>query len=244
MTLNDPAEEPLDGPLLDAARGYNRPPDAVPREAIWASIQTARRQRSPIYAGRGRSAGMPSHRRPTQLIGWPLAAAAAAMVILTSGIVIGRWAYDQQLATSRTDPQVPIPAIDSITARGRTPAAPQAAYDIAVTRDLTQAEALLTAYRAGSSPARDQARGRDTDALVASWARDVLSNTRLLLDSPAGADPQHRRLLEDLEVVLVQMVASAPTNPRAEREMIDSTLQRQHVMTRLRSAVPAGGIGI
>ena len=240
----DPVEELLDRPLLDAARGYNRPPDAVPREAMWASIQTARRHRSPIRAGGGCGATVPSHQRPTQLIGWPLAAVAAAMVILTSGIVIGKWALDQQLATRRTGSRVPIPAIDSITARGRTPAGSQAAYDIAVTRDLTQAEALLTAYRAGSSPARDQDRDRDADALVANWARDVLSNTRLLLDSPAGAAPQRRRLLEDLEVVLVQMVASAPTNPRAEREMIDSTLQHQHVMTRLRSAVPAGGIGI
>jgi hypothetical protein len=244
MTPIDPVDEPLDGPLLDAARGYNRPPDAVPREAMWASIQTARRGRSPIHAGRRRSAPVPSHRRPTRLlIGWPLAAAAAATVILTSGVVIGRWARDQQLAASRPGPQGAIPAIDSITGT-RTPAAPQAAYDIAVTRDLTQAEALLTAYRAGRSPVRDQGQGRDADALVASWAREVLSNTRLLLDSPAGAEPQRRRLLEDLEVVLVQIVASAPTNPQAEREMIDSTLQHQHVMTRLRSAVPAGGIGI
>jgi hypothetical protein len=37
------------------------------------------------------------------------------------------------------------------------------------------------------------------------WARDLLTTTRLLLDSPAGADPARRELLETLELVLVQI---------------------------------------
>jgi hypothetical protein len=114
------------------------------------------------------------------------------------------------------------------------------AYQVAVAHDLTQAEALLTTYRAeGRSPD-----GQTGATEVAGWARDVLSNTRLLLDSPAGADPKQRRLLEDLELVLVQLVELAPDPSGAERQMIDSTLEHDHVMSRIRYAVPAGATGI
>jgi hypothetical protein len=114
------------------------------------------------------------------------------------------------------------------------------AYQVAVAHDLTQAEALLTAYRSeGRSPD-----GQAGSADVTGWARDVLSNTRLLLDSPAGADPKQRRLLEDLELVLVQLVELSPDSSGAERQMIDSTLEHGHVLSRIRYAVPAGATGI
>jgi hypothetical protein len=77
---------------------------------------------------------------------------------------------------------------------------------------------------------------------MSAWARDLLSNTRLLLDSPAAVDPERRRLLEDLELVLVQIVQLAPANT-ADRAMIDRALEHDHVMTRLRTAVPAGQAG-
>jgi len=72
------------------------------------------------------------------------------------------------------------------------------------------------------------------DSLTARWARDVLSNTRLLLDSPAGEDPVRRRLLEDLETVLVQLVQRSGRTAE-DRAMLDRTLQRTQILTRLRS---------
>jgi hypothetical protein len=111
---------------------------------------------------------------------------------------------------------------------------PASAYQMAAVRHLSEAEALLTSFRTRS--ATDQ----QMDAQLGSWARELLSNTRLLLDSPVANDPQRRPLLEDLELVLVQIVQLSPGSTPQDREMIEKTLRQDHVMTRLRTAIPAG----
>ena len=111
---------------------------------------------------------------------------------------------------------------------------PASAYQLAAVRHLSEAEALLTSFRTRS--ATDQ----QMDAQLGSWARDLLNNTRLLLDSPVANDPQRRPLLEDLELVLVQIVQLSPGSTPQDREMIEKTLRQDHVMTRLRTAIPAG----
>jgi hypothetical protein len=108
------------------------------------------------------------------------------------------------------------------------------AYQLAAVRHLSEAEALLTSFRTRSNT--DQ----QMDAQLGSWARELLSNTRLLLDSPVANDPQRRPLLEDLELVLVQIVQLSPGSTPQDRELIEKTLQHDHVMTRLRTAIPAG----
>jgi hypothetical protein len=234
MTFDDAEDEPLDPVLLEAAREYNAPPPAVPRDAMWSAIQAARaaaRSDSPIRS-------VQSERRPQSRRAWRWSyvwpAAIAAGLVLATGIAIGRWTGAppaHTIAAVVPQPTRPAPAI---TSGDRT------AYQVAVAHDLTQAEALLTTYRTeGRSPD-----GQTSATEVAGWARDVLSNTRLLLDSPAGADPKQRRLLEDLELVLVQLVELAPDPSGAERQMIDSTLEHDHVMSRIRYAVPAGATGI
>jgi len=112
----------------------------------------------------------------------------------------------------------------------------QALYRVAATQTLVQAEALLTAYRA------DQG-SRDPQAMqqAARWARDVLSSTRLLIDSPAGRDPHMRSLLSDLELILVQLVQLSGTPLQAnERDLIERAMRERDLLPRLRSAVPAG----
>jgi hypothetical protein len=111
---------------------------------------------------------------------------------------------------------------------------PASAYQLTAVRHLSEAEALLTSFRTRSTT--DQ----QMDAQLGSWARSLLSNTRLLLDSPVANDPQRRPLLEDLELVLVQIVQLSPGSTPQDREMIEKTLQQDHVMTRLRTAIPAG----
>jgi hypothetical protein len=108
------------------------------------------------------------------------------------------------------------------------------AYQLTTVQHLSEAEALLTSFRTRS--AADQ----QMDAQLGSWARELLSNTRLLLDSPIASDPQRRPLLEDLELVLVQIVQLSPGSTPQDRELIEKTLQQDHVMTRLRTAIPAG----
>ncbi len=115
-----------------------------------------------------------------------------------------------------------------------TNSTPASAYQLAAVRHLSEAEALLTSFRTRSNT--DQ----QMDAQLGSWARELLSNTRLLLDSPVANDPQRRPLLEDLELVLVQIVQLSPGSTPQDRELIEKTLQHDHVMTRLRTAIPAG----
>jgi len=111
---------------------------------------------------------------------------------------------------------------------------PSRADQLAAARHLSEAEALLTSFRTRSTT--DQ----QMDAQLGTWARELLNKTRLLMDSPVASDPQRRPLLEDLELVLVQIVQLSPGSTPQDREMIEKTLQQDHVMTRLRTAIPAG----
>lgn len=137
------------------------------------------------------------------------------------------------------EPRATQPFVASVAPRD-LPALPdstvQAFYRTAAQQTLVQAEALLTAYRGAESV-------RDPQAMqqAARWARDVLSSTRLLLDSPAGHDPQMRTLFTDLELILAQIVqlSGMPLQAR-ERELIDRALRDRDLLPRLRSAVPNG----
>jgi hypothetical protein len=112
--------------------------------------------------------------------------------------------------------------------------ASRALYQAAAVQTLTQAEAVLVAYRAGTlDTAQASQLGR--------WARDVLSSTRLLIDSPAARDPELQRLLGDLELLLAQLVQlSGSRLTPDERELIDQGLRARDLLPRIRSAVPAG----
>jgi hypothetical protein len=105
------------------------------------------------------------------------------------------------------------------------------AYTVAASQHLTEAEAMLTAFKG------DLNQGR-MDAQISAWGKDLLSNTRLLLDSPAAKDPARRRLLQDLELVLVQIVQLSPNASSRDRDLIKGALTDDQVITRLRTAIP------
>jgi hypothetical protein len=147
--------------------------------------------------------------------------AAAAVLVLAVGIGIGRL----------TIPRIPVTGSIKLA-----PPVPEA-YAIATTQQLVQAQALLTQFNAN-------ARGANDDAHLAAWARDLLSNTRLLLDSPAGADPHRRQLLEDLELVLVQIAALSPDAAASDRAAIAHTLDDAHVLTRIKADIPTNQVGL
>jgi hypothetical protein len=197
--------------LAREARAYNAPPPVVPRDEMWAAIQAARARTSP--AGSTEGPAMPHRNR--RVYAW--IGMAATLVI---GVAIGRFALGTHAASTETPVIAAAPAADTVST----------SYQVATTEHLARAEALLTAF--GSST-RDAA----TDTQLSNWARDVLSNTRLLLDSPAGLDPSRRSLLEDLERVLVQIVQRSPAEGASEeRTHVERTLQRTQVLPRLRSA--------
>jgi len=273
--------------LRTKAQGYNAPPVRVPRDEMWAAIQAKRAAGPRVVYGGGSVSPVSTKRFGTKV--W-LGAAAAAMLLVATGVGIGRWTATpvvQKVATvspvkpsvvesSGTQPsseaqtvapvqtsgdegrshsnRVPETGIrvaaasgrnatvpsgpdspSNITSKGQSSTGPSSAYQLTAVQHLSEAEALLTSFRTRSTA--DQ----QMDAQLASWARQLLSNTRLLLDSPVANDPQRRPLLEDLELVLVQIVQLSPGSTPQDRELIEKTLQQDHVMTRLRTAIPAGG---
>jgi hypothetical protein len=111
---------------------------------------------------------------------------------------------------------------------------------VATAQHLAQAEALLTTYAAPEAAGSAAAAGPAgmLAAPDAAWARDLLTTTRLLLDSPAGRDPSRRALLEDLELVLGQIARLPGADSPAERALIDRALRRGDLLAKLRAAVP------
>ena len=204
-------------------------PKAAPRGEMWQAIQSARATAEDAQAGR--LSGVIPLRRSS----WRLLSVIAAALLL--GVAIDRVALrsaDRQSA--------PVAAVPSSTPADSTN--PSRLYRMAAAQTLTQAEALLTAYRAGSARERDPAAARQ----LGTWGREVLGSTRLLIDSPAGDDPQLRALLNDLELVLVQIIQlSGAQLDAGDRELIDRALQDRDLLPRIRTAVPAGiaaGVGI
>ena len=279
-------EDKFEDFLKEAAQSYNVPPVRTPRDEMWSAIQ-AKRAAGPRVVYGGGSLRQPAERRFGSRI-W-LGAAAAAVLLLATGVGVGRWSATNdasvKVATAKpptANPQSALPPDGGSTGMGETnpsvasngapkeqptsrvratvsaseghqpqnvrvasgmrgtstPPSPSSgassAYQLTAVRHLSEAEALLTSFRARTTA--DQ----QMDAQLGSWARELLSNTRLLLDSPVANDPQRRPLLEDLELVLVQIVQLSPGSTPQDRELIEKTLQQDHVMTRLRTAIPAG----
>ncbi|HKO14857.1 MAG TPA: hypothetical protein VJU87_01405 [Gemmatimonadaceae bacterium] len=113
--------------------------------------------------------------------------------------------------------------------------APNTAYRLAVAEHLVGTEAMLTSFRA-------EARAGRVDAQLTAWARDLLGTTRLLRASAAAQDPTMRRLLDDLELVLVQIAQYSNTEPHhaQELDLIEQTIERRGVISKLRTTIPGG----
>jgi len=111
----------------------------------------------------------------------------------------------------------------------------QLAYDLAAVQYLGRAEALLIDFRA-------DARAGRMDTQFAGQARDLLTTTRLLLDSPAGRDARLKPLLEDLELVLAQIVSLPTTRDAQDVELINQGIDQRSVLTRLRTVQPGAAV--
>jgi hypothetical protein len=209
--------------LRKQARDYNQPPEPTRSEleGMWSSIEAesfARKGFASPSAERTLNVG----RRTSDLERWlsarnllPLAA------VLVLGVAIGRFALprkapDAPLSTSSRAPS------DSVSL-----AEP---YQSTTSQYLGQTAALLIAL-----PGEVRA-GRADDRFLGR-AHDLLLTTRLLLDSPAAADPRFRTLLEDLELVLAQVVRLQSDQSRSELDLIRQALEQRDVLPRLRTAV-------
>ncbi len=200
--------------LQDAARTTYHAPRTPPREEMWARIEAERRHKHVIVL------------RPW--LRWAVAAAA----VLVLGIGIGRWSAHQ----------VSEPVIGTTTAEGtRTTneidSLASVAYQVAATQYLSRTEAFLTSFRTDANRSANTAR-------LARQARDLLTTTQLMLDSPAGDNPRLRSLLEDLELVLMQISLLNPLQDGHDRDLITQGMNQSNVLPKLRSAIPAGPVPV
>jgi hypothetical protein len=273
-------QDRIDEIIAKAASDYNRPP-STPRDEMWTAIQAARSSAAPklhiVHA---------APKRFGTRFAW-IGMAAAAVLLVATGVGIGRFTSGPAAPTVRGNPTRvianapstlptpsndetgPAPSTQPSSSAPSTASAPQPKartreeirnaphivgkgglkplpgtrlaanapssniYQVATVRHLADAEAMLTSFSVGS-------RDASTNAQFAVWAKGLLSNTRLLLDSPAGDDPRRAKLLQDLELVLAQIVQLSPNAAAEDRELIQGSIQQGHVMTRLRTAIPAG----
>jgi hypothetical protein len=170
---------------------------------------------------RARQARPAPHRWSLVAARWSLPL--AAMLLIGAGIGFGYWmrgpvAEGPVVIASRQ--VVPDSVISNTT------------YEVASVAHLTAVESMLTSFRANQHT--------ETNATLQRLARDLLSTTRLLMDSPAADDASRRQLLEDLEYVLAQIVLLDPNAPAEDRAMVDRAIAREQVLTRIRSSIPAG----
>jgi hypothetical protein len=288
-------EDRIDEKIRSLSADYNRPPE-TPRDEMWAAIQAARTALGPkLHVAGGASSAKFGGYRDSNRFGsrytWIGMAAAAALLIAT-GVGIGRWTSKPVAQGTLREPGVTVvaespaavsetpndeipspqpsapqpssaqPAPAAQQGKGRThdqiirnprivggktlrPVSPNQlaqnnnndVYTLATAQHLANAEVLLTSF---TLKTRDQ----QMDSQFSQWAKGLLSNTRLLLDSPAGDDPRRAKLLQDLELVLAQIVQLSPNAAATDRELVQGSIQQGQVITRLRTANSAGQPGL
>ena len=144
---------------------------------------------------------------------------------LLIGVGIGRATVTFKSAATRS-----ATTFAAAQSAARTDSLPEAApYSTETSQYLGQTAALLIAL-----PSEVKA-GRANEQFL-SRAGELLTRTRLLLDSPAANDPTMRNLLEDLELVLAQVVHLENNQNRTELDLINRALEQRDVIPRLRTA--------
>jgi hypothetical protein len=209
-------EDELDERTREALRGYRVPPEA-PLDEMWDAIEQ-RHFGTPIVALAGHVPARGVAMRRWRLGGpsWGiLVAGMAAMLIL--GVGLGR--LSRGVA----------PVVDPREGDYAWNASAEP-YRDATSEYLGETVALLTALPAA-------ARDGQPDARFVTQAGELLSTTRLLLDSPAAAsDPRLKSLLEDLELVLAQLSRLPSEHGRTELNLIAEALEQRDVVPRVRAA--------
>ena len=184
-------------------------------------------------AGKGRR-GAPVRRGLHRTWGW----AAAAVLLLTTGVIMGRWSMQGGPDSGDEVALAPGVTSPSGTAGGSARDGVPSPALARVTREhLDRSEAFLVGLRVDA--------GRGTlDPAITAWAETLLSETRLLLDSRAGADGSVAPLLRDLEWILVQVAALPVGGERRDEELrlLNDGIDEQDMLFRMRAVEPLPGM--
>ncbi len=212
------SDERMDELIASLARDYNAPPE-TPREEMWTALEA--KLRSPE---RGVIALDRARRAAPgtfhRFAGWAVAAAA----LLVLGVGIGRMTAPAGSGPAPVTPQERAALVHMVTVE-----------------HLGRSESLLTLVRA-------DARSGRVDPHVLGLARDLLTQTRLLLDTPQDGreDPTMRSLLEDLELVLVQVVGAEDSEVKGTKDagtelnLALHGMDERAVLSRIRAVMPSG----
>jgi hypothetical protein len=138
----------------------------------------------------------------------------ALAATLAVGILIGR---------SSTPP----PVVDEPVAATPRSGLPMA-YRVVLGEHFKEAETVLALFAAESAAETD----------MATAARSLEATTRLLIGSRAGEDPEVRRMLLELEVLLAQIARLVDEGDAPGRQVVRQGLEDTAVLPRLRQMIP------
>lgn len=211
--------------------------ETVPRDMMWARIQRQRREAGTLEGASAENARGRGWRSP-----W-LVRATGVAAVLVGGVAVGR--YLMPVTGVMTPSMVTSTSVsahtDSIAALGIGPDALAAMpfssepARVAMEEHLVRTVALLTTVRDD-----DPAYGPGAD--ISAWARELLGTTRMLIDEPQLGDERTRRLLQDLELVLAQIVQARGTVPETQRAPTE-TMRETNLLPRVRAATSAARVG-
>jgi hypothetical protein len=193
--------------LMREAAPSFREPPPPPLEAMWAGIERE-------HFGTRRQ-------NPWQRWYGPVIGMAATLLL---GIGIGR------MTSTDSAPVTAGPTVAAVTTA-----------DVPVQDDITGPYRAVTSRYLGQTVALlvslPSSGDYQADGKLVERAGELLSTTRLLLDSPAADDPELKVLLDDLELVLAQVVRLSARRHDQELEMITDALEERDVLPRLQNAV-------
>ena len=193
--------------LMREAAPTFRTPPEPPLDAMWASIEREHFGAAP-------------RRNVWQRWYAPVIGMAATLFI---GIGIGRVISTPETGSATPPPSTVVAPVADVADDITGP------YRAITSRYLGQAVALLVAL--------PEATEYNADGKLVERAGELLSTTRLLIDSPAGDDPELKVLLDDLELVLAQIVRLSARRHDQEMELITDALEERDVLPRLQNAV-------
>jgi hypothetical protein len=201
-------EDRFDELMRDAERTYRTPP-TPDFDAMWKSIEREH-------------FGAPARPQASRFFSNRWVGIAATLMI---GVALGRGSTMLNRGTASSAPSHATVA----TVAQLPDTLMERPYELETSRYLGQTAALLVALPS-------EVRSGGTSAQFASRAGDLLTRTRLLMDSPAANDPAMRGLLDDLELVLMQVVRLQNSGNRTDLDLINRALEQRDVIPRLRTA--------
>jgi hypothetical protein len=204
-------DDRIDRLVDNGVADYHTPPGEVPRDELWQRIQAARRT------------GIRHDTRLARRVWiWP-SAAAAAVILIAVGVIVGR----------RMERSVPAAARVIAAAKPDTSRPDARAYRLVLLQHMAGVEAMITAFRTS-------AKAGTMDKRIAGWSQELLSTTRMLESSAAADDPVMQRLLVDLDLVLTQIARYTGTGSYhpEELDVIEHSITKRGVISKLRSTLP------